>query len=106
MNYREIPEGSVQVQVGLYWYTYQKVIAGNTHTFGQLFSSEGYCFYDLTVPENFDDEGNLKPASERVYSTWMSCVYTTAEEINANIISVPYEEGYEITGNTNDTVTE
>ena len=31
-----------------------------------LYSAEGYCFYDLQIPENYDEKGNLKPAYDRV----------------------------------------
>lgn len=96
MIYREIPEGSVLIQEGLYLYSYTRIIGGREFTFRYLYSAEGYCFYNLGIPENFDDEGNLKPANERLYATYSSCTYTTLEEINTIFISVPYEEGYEV----------
>jgi hypothetical protein len=92
---REIPEGSVLIQTGLYLYEYTKVIAGNTYTFRQIYSAEGYCFYDITNPENLDEEGNLLPPEQRMYAQYMSCAYTR-EEIDAYIVSVPVEDGYEI----------
>lgn len=106
MVYREIPEGSVEVQTGLYWHRYSKVILGTLHWFGELYSSEGYVFYDRNQPENYDDEDNLLPANELVYATFMTCVYNTTDEINANIISVPYEEGYECVSVSTPEVTE
>jgi hypothetical protein len=104
--WREIPEGSVEIQTGLWLYTYTRVISGREYTFRQLYSAQGYCFYDLTIPENYDEEGNLLPENQRVYATYSSCGYTTAEEINAVIISVPYTEGYEVVSVGNGTVTE
>lgn len=92
---REIPEGSVLIQTGLYLYEYQKTIAGKTYTFRQLYSAEGYCFYDRTNPENLDEEGNLLPPEQRMYMQYMSCAYTP-EEINTYIVSVPVQEGYYI----------
>lgn len=56
-----IPEGSVEIQTGLWLYSYKKKIGGTEYTFNQLFSSEGYCFYDKTVPEE-----------QRGYYQWMS----------------------------------
>ena len=96
MNYREIPTGATEIQTGLYWYRYSKVIAGNTYWFGELYSEEGYCFYEINQTENYYEDGTMKPADELMYATYMSCAYDTAAEINANIVSVPYEEGYEV----------
>ncbi len=96
MNYTAIPEGSVLIQEGLYLHTYTRVIGGNEYTFRKLYAAEGYCFYCLDVLENFDENGNLKPASQRLYATYATTSYTTVEEINAHFVSVPYEEGYEV----------
>lgn len=57
----KIPEGSVEIQTGLWLYSYKKTISGTEYTFRQLFSSEGYYFYDNTLPEE-----------ERIYYQWMS----------------------------------
>lgn len=97
MTYREIPAGSVEIQTGLWLYTYDKTIGSNTYTFGQLYASEGYCFYEIEQPENYDDEGNLKPANELIYATYMSAgLNPSADDINARVVSVPYQEGYEV----------
>lgn len=97
MNYREIPEGSVEVQTGLWLYTYTKTIGSNTYTFGEVYASEGYCFYNLTVGENFDEEGNLVPAEDRVYAVYSTAgLNATADSVNAIFVSVPYQEGYEV----------
>lgn len=104
MTYREIPAGAIEIQTGLYWYTVDKVIGGNTYTFGYLYSAEGYCFYNTTLPENYDVEGNLKPANERMYATYASVPVSTDLTI---FVSVPVEEGYEIVsvgGNNHETI--
>lgn len=107
MAIREIPEGSVEIQVGLYLYEYTKTISGTEYTFKQLYSSEGYCFYEINQPENYDEDGNLKPPSERIYAQYMSCgISATLEWINANIVSVPIEAGYEIVSTPSNEVTE
>jgi hypothetical protein len=104
--YYDIPEGSVEVQTGLYLYTYTKVIAGRTYTFRELYSAQGYCFWQVSQAENYDEEGNLLPENQRIYATYSTCVLTTAEEINAEYISVPYVEGYEGVSVGDNTVTE
>lgn len=104
---RTIPEDSVQIQEGLYLYVYTKTILGNTYTFRELYSAEGYCFYQLSQSENYDEEGNLKPANQLQYFQYMSCAMTTVEEINADIVSVPIQDGFFILGSsTNPPVTE
>ena len=89
MEYREIPTGSVEIQTGLYQHTVDKVIGGNAYTFGYLYSAVGYRFYNTTVPENYDEDGNLKPANERVYATYASVPVSTDLSI---FVSVPVEE--------------
>lgn len=94
MAYREIPEGSVEVQTGL-WAKEFTVSAGSiTRTGHKLYSSEGYCFY--LPANNLDEEGNLLPEDQRLYYTYMSAAYSTIEQINANVVSVPVQDGYEI----------
>lgn len=95
----------IEIQTGLYLEEIQRVIGNNTYTFRNLHSAEGYCYYDLEQPENYDEDGNLKPPAERVYrqnsslgigqSSW------TYEQINARYISVPIEDGFEIVSRPN-----
>lgn len=97
---REIPEGAELLQTGLYIYRYERTILGNVYLVGELYSSEGYCFYDVEQAENYDEEGNLLPAEQRVYRqyTFLSTLSAskTNEELNQIYISVPVQEGYEI----------
>lgn len=92
---RPIPEGSVEIQTGLWAYLYSFTVSGTTYSYYKLYSAEGYCFYDLDQPENYDEEGNLVPPEQRVYAQYATCTYPF-EEINDHIVSVPVEEGYEI----------
>lgn len=96
MAYIEIPEGSVEIQTGLWawedWYT----VGGEDDTHYIIYSAEGYCFWEVDQPENYDEDGNLKPAEERVYATYASTCFTTIDEVNEHFISVPYQEGYEV----------
>lgn len=97
MAYREIPEGSIEIQTGLFAYLETYTVGGNTRSHYLLYSAEGYCFYSLSISENYDEDGNLKPANERAYMTYMSCsILDTLESINADVVSVVAEEGYEI----------
>lgn len=95
---RTIPEGSVEIQTGLWAYLYSYTVSGVTRSYYKLYSAEGYCFWEVNQPENYDEEGNLKPTNERVYAQYAALAqsYTTYEQINADFISVPYEEGYEV----------
>ena len=63
---REIPEGSVEIQKGLWLYSYKKTIGGTEYTFRDLYSSEGYCFYDNTLPE--EQRGYYQYASLGLYT--------------------------------------
>lgn len=99
---RAIPEGAFLYKEGLYIYEYERTVGSVTRTIWQLYSADGWCFYDLTIPENYDEEGNLRPANERVYYQY-SIMPKDEEYVTNNIISVPVEEGFEIVsvgGNT------
>lgn len=100
MAYREIPEGSVEIQTGLWLYSYERVIGGNTYLFRQLFSSEGYCFYDKTE-EIWREDENGNPyqvpeedilPEERTYAQWASLGLIT--DVN-NFVSVLVDDSYE-----------
>lgn len=87
---REIPSGAVEIQTGLWLYTYNKTISGTEYTFRELYSSEGYCFYDNTWAEE-----------ERIYWQYMSLGLLT--DVN-NYTSIPISqlsEGSEIANNPN-----
>ena len=58
--YREIPNGSIKIQEGLYMYMYDITVNGQVHTMRKLYSEEGYCFYDIAL-DTYDEEGNLLP---------------------------------------------
>ena len=94
-----IPDGSVEVQTGLWAHFTQFTWKRNTYTQCELYSAEGYCFYSLSIPENYVEGeigGELLPLEQRIYAQYMSTPYSTVEEINADIVSLPVEEGYEI----------
>jgi hypothetical protein len=92
---RQIPLGSIEIQVGLWAYLHSFTVGGVTRSYYKLYSAEGYCFYYVDQPENYDEEGKLKAPTERVYAQYCTCMYPF-EEINQHYVSVPVEDGYEI----------
>lgn len=104
MAYREIPSTAVEVQTGL-WADARTVSMGSmTITKHDLYSAEGYCFY---IPaNNLDADGNLLPENERMYYQFMYSAYRTIDQVNANVVSVPVQDGYEIAsaGSNHETV--
>lgn len=100
---RVIPEEAFLYKEGLYIHE-RNVTAGSlSWTVWELYSADGWCFYDLQQPENYDEEGNLLPAEDLVYSQYMT-MRKNEDYVTNNIISVPYQDGYEITS-TGDHVT-
>lgn len=99
-----IPEGSIEIQTGLWAHNRQFTFDGIFYSVYDLYSAEGYCFWEVNQPENYDEEGNLKPPVERVYSRIAYTPYETIEELNENFISVPIEPGFEITSGENEEI--
>lgn len=109
---REIPDGAELISTGLYVYRYQITVGGIVRTLGELYSSDGYCFYD-NEEEIYDEEGNLISTedvlpTQRHYSQYMglaiSLAIKTNEELASRFISVPVDPSYEIVSVTNPTV--
>lgn len=96
MSVRPIPEGSIEIQTGLWAAENHYTFNGQPRMRYNLYSSEGYCFWEVNQPENYDEEGNLLPMEQRVYAQYAITCYTTVDELNENFISVPVQEGYEI----------
>lgn len=97
---KQIPLGSVEIQEGLWLFEQNKNIASKIYKTRELYSSDGYCFWQVSNPENYDEEENLKPESERVYAQFMGLASGmsewTYEQLNKEFISVPIQEGFEI----------
>lgn len=53
-----------------------------------LYSAEGYCFWDIQQPENYDEGGNLLPLENRCFAQYMRTGYTNFEDLNKNFKSV------------------
>lgn len=102
MAVREIPEGSIEIQTGLWAHQVFATINGEKYPRYNLYSTEGYCFYDL-ADEYYDEEGNKIPESEvqpnqRIYYQYMILppLYDIVDKLNAQFVSVPVQEGFEI----------
>lgn len=93
---REIPETAIEIQTGL-WANQRAITLRNFKRVKfDLYSSDGYCFYLISNPENYDEYGNLSPENQMVYAQYLSSGYQTVEQINADVVSVPVQDGFEI----------
>lgn len=93
---RAIPEGAVEVQDGLFAVLDSFEILGNTFSHYDLYSGDGYCFWEVNQYENYTENYELKPLNERVFATFARTVYKTIKDINDNYKSVKIENGYNI----------
>lgn len=84
---REIPNGAVEIQTGLWLHTYNMTIGGTEYTFKDLYSSEGYCFYNHTLIE-----------IERSYMQYASLGLADSENNYTSIPISELPEGEEIVG--------
>ena len=92
---RKIPEGAFLYKEGLYIVETQFTFSGIPIIKWELYSADGWCFYDLQQPENYDKDGNLLPPEQRIYAQY-SIMRKNEEYVISNIIPVPVKEGYEI----------
>lgn len=95
MALRKIPSTAVKVQTGLYADKKTVKIGSYERTVYDIYSAKGYCFY---IPANNinGETGELLPENERTYYQFMYSGYSNIEQINANIVSVPMQDGYEL----------
>lgn len=102
---RIIPEGAFLYKEGLYIFEKQMHVGALSWTVWELYSADGWCFYDLTQVENYDEEGNILPENQRIYAQYMT-MRKDEEYVTNNIVSVPVKDGYEIVsvGNNHETV--
>lgn len=75
---REIPNGAVEIQTGLWLYSYNTTIGGTEYTFKELYSSKVYCFYNNTWAEE-----------ERIYVQYAHLGLLDSEN---NYTSIPISE--------------
>lgn len=68
---RIIPEGAFLIKEGLYVHERSFKVGDQSFTAWDLYSADGWCFYDLQQAENYVDGnigGELVSEAERVYS--------------------------------------
>lgn len=95
MTTQPIPEGSTEIQIGLWAAIHSFTVSGTTYSFYDLYSSEGYCFWDTMTPENYDEDGNLLPLEQRLFAQYARTSFTSIDELNEVFFSVPIQPGYE-----------
>ena len=91
---RVIPSGASLIKEGLYLHERTVVIGTRTIIAWDLYSAEGWCFYDLKQAENYVDGnvgGELVEEDKRVYSEFAT-MPKDEEYVTNNIISVPIIE--------------
>ena len=96
---RVIPDGAFLIKEGLYVHERAITLGSLTRTAWDLYSAEGWCFYDLQQAENYVDGkigGELVPEDERVYAQFATMPKDEAY-VTDNIISVREEVSNEYT---------
>jgi hypothetical protein len=85
----KIPTGAIKIQEGLYLLETPFKVLGVEYIRRELYSADGYHFWERTQPENYNEDGELLPLEERQFATYaiLSAYYTTAELINADFKS-------------------
>lgn len=106
MAIRPIPEGSTEIQTGLWAAENHFIFNGIPQMFYDLYSAEGYCFWEVNQPENYDEDGNLLPLEQRCFAQYARTACRTIDDLNANFVSVPVQDGYEIVSVGTNTETE
>lgn len=95
---RTIPDGTFLYKEGLYILERESTMGSLSITIWELYSADGWCFYDLEQPENYvngEVGGTLVPENQRVYAQYM-IMRKNEQYVTDNIISVPVREGFEI----------
>lgn len=91
---RVIPEGAFLYKEGLYIVETTITMGSLTRIKWELYSADGWCFYDLMQAENYVDGivgGELLPENQRVYAQYM--IMTKNEErVTNELICVPVKE--------------
>lgn len=96
---RVIPDGAFLIKEGLYVHERTITLGSLTRTAWDLYSAEGWCFYDLQQAENYVDGiigGELVPEDKRVYAQFAT-MPKDEEYVTNNIISVREEVSNERT---------
>ena len=86
----KIPTDAIEIQKGLYLLETPFTVLGVEYIRREIFSADGYHFWEREQPENYNENGELLPIEERQFSEYarLSSYYTTADLINADFINV------------------
>lgn len=106
MAVKPIPAGSTEIQSGLWASEVHYTFNGVPRMRYDLYSAEGYCFWEVNQPENYDEDGNLLPLEQRCFAQYAATGYRTIDDLNENYVSVPVQDGYEIVSVGTNTETE
>lgn len=88
--------GAVEIQNGLFAVLDTFTVLGKTYSHYDLYSADGYCFWEVNQPENYNENHELKPLNERVYATFVRTAYKTIKELNDNYKSELALSDYDI----------
>lgn len=94
-----IPEGSTEIQTGLFAKLITFNFNGEERSHYNIYSADGYCFYDKTQQVNNDNEPENEDENKEIKQTYARVAYTpykTIEELNEVYVSVPIKEEFEI----------
>ena len=91
---KTIPENAFQYKEGLYINEFEASMGTLHWTVWELYAVDGWYFYDLEQPENYNEEGELLPPEELVYAKFMT-MRKNEEYVTNNIIPVPVVPGRE-----------
>lgn len=100
MSVRPIPKNAIEIQPGLWAAEVHLNHGGVDRMWYDLHSAEGYCFWNVQQPENYDEDGNLLPLDHRVFAQYAATACSTIDDLNANFVSVPLQPGYENVSDT------
>ena len=90
---RRIPIEAVEVQKGLYLHTSTFYVLGKPYTRRELYSQEGYCFYDKN-DKVYDEEGNeTQDESKRTYMQYAHLGNLANVD---DFVSVVKQDNYEV----------
>lgn len=87
----KIPNNAKEIQAGLYLLETPFTVSGVEYIRREIYSADGYHFWEREQPENYTDDGELLPVEDRAYSEYanLSSYYTNTDLINADFISLP-----------------
>ena len=99
MQLKSIPIGGAEIQPGLWAAVNVFTMNGVEYSFYDIYSSEGYHFWEVQQPENYNEDGELLPLNQRAFSEYARTAYRTIDELNANFKSVKFEDDNEVSVN-------